>query len=58
MWITNAQYADVAYVYTRTGEEKKNLSTFIIDKSMSGFSVGKGNKKDGDAGISHGGAYF
>jgi isovaleryl-CoA dehydrogenase len=41
MWITNAQYADVAYVYTRTGPEKKNLSTFIIEKGMPGFSVGK-----------------
>ena len=41
MWITNAQYADVAYVYTRTGEEKKNLSTFIIEKGTPGFSVGK-----------------
>jgi isovaleryl-CoA dehydrogenase len=41
MWITNAQYADVAYVYTRTGVEKKNLSTFIIEKGTPGFSVGK-----------------
>lgn len=47
MWITNAQYADVAYVYTRTGEKKKDLSTFIIDKSMQGFSVGKEIKKMG-----------
>jgi len=41
MWITNAQYADVAYVYTRTGTERKNLSTFIIEKGTPGFSVGK-----------------
>lgn len=41
MWITNAQYADVAYVYTRTGEERKNLSTFIVEKGMEGFSFGK-----------------
>lgn len=41
MWITNAQYADVAYVYTRTGAEKKNLSTFIVEKGTPGFSVGK-----------------
>ncbi|MDD4974770.1 MAG: acyl-CoA dehydrogenase family protein [Bacteriovorax sp.] len=40
MWITNAQYADVAYVYTRTGSERKNLSTFIIEKGTPGFSVG------------------
>ena len=41
MWITNAQYADVAYVYTRTGIERKNLSTFIVEKGTPGFSVGK-----------------
>lgn len=41
MWITNAQYADVAYVYTRTGEERKNLSTFIIEKGTPGFYAGK-----------------
>ncbi len=41
MWITNAQYADVAYVYTRTGPEKKNLSTFIVEKGTPGFSAGK-----------------
>ncbi|NOT78344.1 MAG: isovaleryl-CoA dehydrogenase [Bacteriovoracaceae bacterium] len=41
MWITNAQYADIAYVYTRTGEERKNLSTFIVEKGTPGFHVGK-----------------
>ena len=41
MWITNAQYSDVAYVYTRTGKDRKNLSTFIIDKGTEGFSFGK-----------------
>lgn len=41
MWITNAQYADIAYVYTRTGQERKNLSTFIVEKGTPGFSVGK-----------------
>jgi isovaleryl-CoA dehydrogenase len=41
MWITNAQYADVAYLYTRTGSERKNLSTFIVEKGTPGFSVGK-----------------
>jgi isovaleryl-CoA dehydrogenase len=41
MWITNAQYADVAYVYTRTGVERKNLSTFIVEKGTPGFSIGK-----------------
>ncbi len=41
MWITNAQYADVVYLYTRTGVEKKNLSTFIVEKGTPGFSIGK-----------------
>lgn len=41
MWITNAQFADIAYLYTRTGSEKKNLSTFIVEKGTPGFSVGK-----------------
>ena len=47
MWITNAQYADVAYIYARTGDGKKDISTFIVDKSMQGFSVGKEIKKMG-----------
>jgi isovaleryl-CoA dehydrogenase len=41
MWITNAQYADVTYLYTRTGSEKKNLSSFIVEKETPGFTVGK-----------------
>lgn len=41
MWITNAQYADIAYVYTRTGDERKNLSTFILDKHQGHFKAGK-----------------
>jgi isovaleryl-CoA dehydrogenase len=40
MWITNAEYADVAYVYTRTGEKKKDLSTFILEKEKSHFDFG------------------
>ena len=41
MWITNAQYADIAYVYTRTGPERKNLSTFILEKEKGHFTFGK-----------------
>jgi len=41
MWITNAQYADVVYLYTRTGEKKKDLTTFIVEKGTPGFSVSK-----------------
>lgn len=41
MWITNAQYSDIAYVYTRTGAEKKHLSTFILEKDQGHYEVGK-----------------
>ena len=42
MWITNAQYADVVYLYTRTGEKRNDLTTFIIDtKATEGYSVSK-----------------
>lgn len=41
MWITNAQYADVVYLYTRTGDQKKDLTTFIIEKNTPGYSVSK-----------------
>ena len=41
MWITNAEYSDIAYVYTRTGDDKKDLSTFILEKDKEHFTVGK-----------------
>jgi isovaleryl-CoA dehydrogenase len=41
IWITNAQYSDIAYVYARTGENKKDISTFILEKAKNHFSVGK-----------------
>lgn len=42
MWITNAQFADIVYLYTRTGADKKDLTTFIIDtKKTEGYSVSK-----------------
>lgn len=47
MWITNAQYADILYVYTRTGEERKNLTTFILEKALGQFTIGKPIKKMG-----------
>lgn len=40
MWITNAQYADIAFVYARTGKEKKQLSTFLLEKSKGHFEFG------------------
>lgn len=41
MWITNAEFSDVAYVYARTGTNKKDLSTFLVEKGTPGFSFGK-----------------
>ena len=38
MWITNAQYADIAYIYARTGSERKNLSAFVLEKEKDHFS--------------------
>ncbi len=39
MWITNAQYSDIAYVYTRTGEGPRDLTTFILEKEKDHFQV-------------------
>jgi isovaleryl-CoA dehydrogenase len=47
MWITNAQNADIGFVYTRTGPAKKDISTFIMEKSKEHFSVGKAIHKMG-----------
>lgn len=42
MWITNAQFADIVYLYTRTGPNKKDLTTFIVEtKDLKGYSVSK-----------------
>jgi isovaleryl-CoA dehydrogenase len=38
-WITNAPHADVLVVYARTGAEFKNVTAFLIEKGMPGFSV-------------------
>ena len=46
-WITNGPIGDVFYVYAKTGEGKKDVSTFLIDRSMKGFSTGKKFSKMG-----------
>jgi isovaleryl-CoA dehydrogenase len=46
-WITNGPVGEVFYVYTKTGEGKKDLTTFLIDKTMPGFSAGKKFSKMG-----------
>jgi isovaleryl-CoA dehydrogenase len=40
-WITNGPIGDTFYVYAKTGDDKRNLSTFIIERGMAGFSTGK-----------------
>lgn len=46
-FITNGPTADVLVVYARTGPEKKNISTFIVEKNFPGFKVSKKLKKMG-----------
>jgi isovaleryl-CoA dehydrogenase len=46
-WITNGPNGDIFYVYAKTGPTKKDVSTFIIEKNMHGFSTGKKFKKMG-----------
>lgn len=41
MWITNGPYADFFWVYAKTGPGAKDVSTFIVEKTFPGFSVGK-----------------
>ncbi len=41
MWITNGPYADFFWVYAKTGPTNKDVSTFIVEKTFPGFSVGK-----------------
>jgi isovaleryl-CoA dehydrogenase len=41
MWITNAEYSQVAYTYTRTGPNKKDLTTFIFERDKEHYKVGK-----------------
>lgn len=46
-YITNGSYADCLIVYARTGEKKKDISTFIVEKDFPGFKVSKKLKKMG-----------
>lgn len=40
-WITNGPTGEIFYVYAKTGEGKKDVSTFIVERGTSGFSTGK-----------------
>ncbi len=46
-WITNGPNGDIFYIYAKTGPGKKDVSTFIIEKGMPGFTTGKKFKKMG-----------
>lgn len=46
-WITNGPNGDVFYVYAKTGEGRKDVSTFIVERGMPGFSTGKKFSKMG-----------
>src|SRR5690606_29116841 len=46
-FITNGNIADTLIVYARTGESKKAISTFIVEKGFPGFKVSKKLKKMG-----------
>ena len=41
LWITNATVGEIFYVYARTGPGRNDISTFIVEKGMKGFSFGK-----------------
>ena len=46
-WITNGPNGDIFYIYAKTGETKKDVSTFIIERPTTGFSTGKKFSKMG-----------
>lgn len=46
-WITNGPLGDTFYVYARTGATKKDVSTFIVERGMAGFTTGKKFSKMG-----------
>lgn len=46
-WITNGPTGDLFYCYAKTGPEKKDVSTFVVERGMPGFSTGKKFKKMG-----------
>ena len=47
LFATNGNEADVFVLIARTGEEKHNLSAFIVERDMPGYRIGKLEKKLG-----------
>jgi isovaleryl-CoA dehydrogenase len=46
-WITNGPVGDTFYVYAKTGDDKKAVSTFMVERGTPGFSTGKKFSKMG-----------
>jgi isovaleryl-CoA dehydrogenase len=48
-WITNAPYADVLVVYARSDADagSRGITAFLVEKAMSGFSIGQKIEKMG-----------
>jgi isovaleryl-CoA dehydrogenase len=46
-WITNGPNGHLFYCYAKTGPGKKDVSTFLVEKGMPGFTTGKKFKKMG-----------
>lgn len=46
-WITNGPVGQVFYCYAKTGTGRKDVSTFLIEEGMPGFSAGKKFSKMG-----------
>jgi isovaleryl-CoA dehydrogenase len=46
-WITNGPVGEVFYCYAKTGPNKKDISTFIVERGTPGFSTGKKFSKMG-----------
>ncbi len=46
-WITNAPHADTIVVYARTGTRTNDITAFLIERTMRGFSAGKALNKMG-----------
>lgn len=47
MFITNGVHADLYFVAAKTGPGKREVSMFIVEKGMPGFSVGRALRKTG-----------
>jgi isovaleryl-CoA dehydrogenase len=46
-WITNGPIGDVFYCYAKTGATKRDITTFIVDRNLPGFSTGRKFSKMG-----------